>query len=114
MTKAYVAAMFLGGLLLSTRGEGQAMSSFASREVDLSVAYNTLYRNTTTPKQFWQQGGTVGLNGNFTEHWAASMQLSAEHGANVGGSGYDLTTITTMFGPRYTLTRGKKVFYGEG
>jgi hypothetical protein len=112
--KILCVAMFFGGLLLSsTRGEGQAMASYASHEVDLSVAYNTLYRNTTSPKQFWQQGGTVGLNGNISDHWGGSMQLSAEHAPNIAGSGYDLTTITTMFGPRYTQERGKKVFYGE-
>jgi hypothetical protein len=114
MQTKYIATMFLGGLLLfSVRGKGQAMVSTTSREVDLSVAYNTLYRNTTTPKHFWEQGGSLGLNGNFTAHWGGSMQLSAEHAKNIAGAGYDLTTITTVFGPRYTIQRGRLGVYGE-
>jgi hypothetical protein len=113
MPKTLYGILILGSLLSLPRGEAQAIPSFVSRELDLPVTYNELYRNTTSPKQFWQEGGTVGLSGDFAPHWGAAMSITGEHASKVAGGSFDLSTVTTVFGPRYTVVHNRTALYGE-
>jgi hypothetical protein len=103
----------IGSLLSLPRMEAQVLHAGRSREFDLSVTYNELYRNTTSPKQFWQEGGTIGLSGEFTNHWGASASITGEHASKVTGGPFDLSKLTTVFGPRYTVLHNRIAFYRE-
>ena len=114
MCKTFYGILMLGSLLSLPRAEAQALPAGGSREFDLSVTYNELYRNTTSPKQFWQEGGTIGLSGELTNHWGASASITGEHASKVAGGPFDLSTLTAVFGPRYTILRNRTAFYEIG
>jgi hypothetical protein len=113
MRKTLCGIVILGSLLSLPKGDAQAIPNSGSQEVDLSVTYNELYRNTTSPKQFWQEGGTIGLSADFAPHWGVAMSVAGEHASKVAGGPFDLSTVTTVFGPRYTIVHNKTALYGE-
>ena len=64
-------------------------------------------------RPLWQEGSTIGLSGEFTDHWGASMSITGEHASNIAGGPFDLSTVTTVFGPRYTVVHNRTALYGE-
>ena len=65
---------------------------------------------------FWQQGGGIELSAEAYHGLGVAMSISGVRVSNIQGSGVNLTTITDVFGPRYTwTTRSRKVaFFGQG
>lgn len=64
---------------------------------------------------FWQQGGGIELSAEAYHGLGVAMSISGVRVSNIQGSGVNLTTITDVFGPRYTwTTRSRKVaFFGQ-
>jgi outer membrane immunogenic protein len=96
---------------------GQTQSLHASsHEVDLALTYDAVHNTVNGGGSFWQQGGGVELSAEFYHGLGIAASVGGVHVGNIHGSGVDLTTITTVFGPRYTWTTpsGRIALFGQG
>jgi len=85
-----------------------------AHEVDLAFTYSPQHRNSTAGNSFWSQGGSVEFSADLYRGFGVAADFSANHASNINGSGVKLTTLTTMFGPRYTWSRHKLAIFGGG
>jgi peptidoglycan-associated lipoprotein len=88
---------------------------YAQSVLDTAISYNFSYANTTSPKEFWQNGGAVELHGQFLKGLGAVGRLDVLHTSNEQGTGVGLDLLAATFGPRYTWSRkeGRVNYYGE-
>lgn len=88
---------------------------FAQSMLEAAFSYNFSYANTIAPKEFWQNGGSVELHGQFLKGLGAVGRLDVLHTSNMEGTGVGLDLVTATFGPRYTWTPqgGRLRCYGE-
>jgi Outer membrane protein beta-barrel domain len=85
-------------------------------EVDFAVTYSAQRSNLTTGSFFWTQGGSFEISTQTYRGFGIAMNLTGLQATNIQGTGIDLDTITTTFGPRYTWSRPsrKLAFFGQG
>lgn len=98
--------------LTATSIWGQATSS--NREVDVAATYLAQRSNLTPGQFFWRQGGTVELSAEAYHGFGIAMNIAGSEATNILGTGVDLDTLTTTFGPRYTWHRRKVAAFGQG
>jgi opacity protein-like surface antigen len=100
--------IFLAALLSSC-------TSFAQPALEAAATYSFSYANTTSPKEFWQNGGSVELHAQFLKGLGAVARLDGLHTSNMEGTGIGLDLLAATFGPRYTWAprAGRLPFYGE-
>jgi hypothetical protein len=86
----------------------------SSREVDVAVSYNAEHRDQNNGGSFWEQGGSAEAAASFFHGFGAAVAVSGGHASNIGGTGVNLTTVTTTAGPRYTFRRSRFAAFAEG
>jgi len=96
-------------------GQTQSLHT-SSHEVDLALTYDALHNTVNGGGSFWQQGGGLELTAEFYHGLGIAASVGGVHAGNIQGSGVDLTTVTTVFGPRYTWTTpsGRIALFGQG
>lgn len=106
-----LAAILACNTLHAQSDTGQTMQG----ALEAAFSYKFSYANTTSPKQFWQNGGSVELHGQVWKRWGVVGRLDVLHTSNMEGTGVGLDLITATFGPRYTWTPRMSRFryYGE-
>jgi hypothetical protein len=77
----------------------------AEGSLDVAITYDALRANATTTRNFWMQGGSVQLHGQFWHGVGVVADVSGQQTANISGSGVGLDLVTATFGPRYTWTK---------
>lgn len=84
-------------------------------EVDVAVTYLAQRSNVTPGSFFWRQGGAFELSAEAFHGFGIAMNIAGSEATNVAGSGINLDSLTTTFGPRYTLhrRRGKLAVFGQ-
>jgi len=80
----------------------QAPASKPSLEV--AIVYHAALGNPVAKDDFWMQGGSVQLHGQFWHGLGVVADVAGLHTANMKGSGVGLDLVTATFGPRYTWT----------
>lgn len=108
--------MWMAAVLVSSSAFGQsAPAQKKNTGLEAALSYKFSYANTTTPKQFWQNGGSVELHGQFWKGLGAVGRVDGLHTSDMQGTGVGLDLVTATFGPRYTWTPKKSRFryYGE-
>ncbi len=112
--------LFLRNLLLWGAAATVITSSFwgqvpaPRQEVDFAVTFLAQRSNLTPGQFFWRQGGDFELSTQGPRGLGIAMNIAGSEASNILGSGVDLDTLTTTFGPRYTW-RGRKIaVFGQG
>ncbi|MEZ2346444.1 hypothetical protein [Terriglobus sp. RCC_193] len=110
--------LLLTGVVTTTSVlSGQTASSTrgSSHEVDLALTYTAINNSLSRGGSFWQQGGGVELSGEVWRGLGVTASVTGARASNIT-SGVNLTTITTVFGPRYawTTSSGKIALFGQG
>jgi hypothetical protein len=108
-----VGACLMIGLAASAQAPGTSESAHSALEVGGS--YGAARANTVAGREFWMQGGSVQLCGQFTRNWGVAADLTGLHTASMPGTSAGLGLFTAAFGPRYTLTShsGRFKVFGE-
>ena len=107
-------------MLVTVDLQGQHTSAAPSRplsqEVDLSITYTAQQSNLVTGSDFWRQGGSVELSAVAFKSLGIAANVTGSRIANIQGTGINLTSVTTTFGPRYIwLPRsGRYAVFGQG
>jgi peptidoglycan-associated lipoprotein len=107
----------LGASLASTlTATAQAPAGPSHQEVDLAITYSAQRNRLTDGTNFWRQGGALELSAQMGHGLGAAMNLSGSRVSNINGTGVDLTTFTTTFGPRYTwISPSSRIaIFGQG
>ncbi len=104
--------------MLCLTGWGQkAPDSAPSAEpaLEVSVLYSPLMSNVVAGSNFWMQGGTVQIHGQFLRGLGVVADISGSHSAAMNSSSVGLDLVTATFGPRYTwkLPRHRYSVYGQ-
>jgi hypothetical protein len=116
--KQYAKCLMLMVVVLASRAmlaqSGTAHAAHNST-LEVAVSYKFSYANTTSPYQFWQNGGSVELHGQFWKGLGVVGRVDVLHNSNMQHTGIGLDLVTAAAGPRYTLNPGKGRFsyYGE-
>ena len=105
---------FWGAVAAGTALAQTGPSRLARQEVDLALGYNAQRSNGTADTSFWQHGGFLELSTEAYRGFGVAMVISGGHMNHLNGSGADLNTVTTAFGPRYTFRHKKVAVFGEG
>lgn len=93
--------LLLWGAAITTANTwGQAPTPH--QEVDLAVTYTAQRSSLTTGNFFWRQGGSFELSTEMYRGLGIVINVAGSEVKNIQGSGIDLDTLTTIFGPRYT------------
>ena len=102
-------------ILAGNTVQGQAPAP-GHNEVDLAVIYAAQRSNLNTGSFFWRQGGSFELSTVMTHGLGIAMDITGGEAKNIAGTGIDLNTLTTTFGPRYTWSRPSRkiAFFGQG
>jgi peptidoglycan-associated lipoprotein len=86
--------------------------------LDVGIVYNSSLANGGGGNEFWLQGGSVQIHGQFWRGLGVVADVAGLHAGNTNGSsgstvGLDLVTAT--FGPRYTWTSAHRPYaiFGE-
>jgi hypothetical protein len=109
--------LLLTGAMVAAASATEAQTSAPlGHEVDLAVTYTAERSNLVTNPIFWRQGGAAALSAEFYHGFGIGVNVDGSRVANINGSGVNLTSITTTFGPRYEwLSKsGRYVVFGEG
>lgn len=93
----------------------QALSARSS-EADMALLYVSQHGNQTNGAGFFSNGGRMQLTFDSPRHWGAAADLHLLKATNINGSGTNLTTLTTNFGPRYVMRNasGRTAVFAEG
>jgi hypothetical protein len=89
---------------------GQAPPSF-----DVAIVYNALRANIVPGDNFWMQGGSAQIHGQFWRGLGVVADVAGLHTANANGAGEGLDLVTAAFGPRYTwpLAHRRCALFGQ-
>jgi hypothetical protein len=70
--------------------------------MDLAITYDTSHANTVPGSNFWMQGGSVQIHGQFWHGLGIVADVEGLHTGDAHGTGVELNLVTATFGPRYT------------
>lgn len=93
------AKLLIGALL------GAAVTASAQSKIDASVSYELQRSNGPAGECgcFNLQGGRADGSYRVFRRFAIAGEISGTHASNIAGSGLDLSLLTYMAGPRYSL-----------
>lgn len=103
--------------LATTTMKGQQNTVAPSHpEIDLAVTYSAGRSNLTGGDAFWQQGGAMELSAEVYHGLGIAANIAGGRASNIDGTGVNLTTVTTTFGPRYTWSPKRRTLaiFGQG
>lgn len=110
-----VRTLLLAGTVLAFSAPGlQGQKAAPQREVDVAVTFNAQRSNLTPGQFFWRQGGSFELSAQAYHGLGIAMNIAGLEAGNILGTGINLDTLTTTFGPRYTWHRRRLAFFGQG
>jgi len=111
-----ILSLLLAGTVMTTLSLPGQSARTSSQEVDVALTYGALRNDLVGGSSFWQQGGSLELSAEAYHGLGVAMSISGARVSNIQGRGVNLTTITDVFGPRYTwTTRRKKIaLFGQG
>ncbi|WP_348270051.1 hypothetical protein P8936_06375 [Edaphobacter paludis] len=114
--KTLFAFSVLTAAMLSLTAASSAQESAAASPLEIAVTYNAQHAMSTGNHSFWLQEGAIELHHRF---YRGLGMVASVTGGHVGGDGVTtspLNTVTTVFGPRYTISTDKDrlAFFGEG
>jgi hypothetical protein len=81
--------------------------------LEATLTYNPVLANVTIGDEFGMEGGSAQVQARLWRRLSAVADVAGLHTGNVNNSGVGLDLITATFGPRYTLTRHRMVFFGQ-
>ena len=114
-----VSNMFLVGVLIAaaplTAQQG-ATPKTQRGMLEVAVTYDATLSGATPSGNFWLQGGSVEIAGNFYRGLSAVADIGGMHTGNIDSSGVGLDLVTATFGPRYTWRPANKRYdlFGQG
>jgi hypothetical protein len=77
---------------------------------DIFLGYSFLRANSAREvPAFTMNGGLGALGINFNRHVGLEFEFGGYHNGNISGIQFDTTTMTYMFGPRFSVGRDRKV-----
>lgn len=94
------AGLLAGALAWGQQAQGQASQTPGT--LDVAVVYNAVRANLVGSDNFWMQGGSVQIHGQFWRGLGIVADIAGLHASNASGSGVGLDMVTATFGPRYT------------
>jgi hypothetical protein len=86
---------------LPLRGQRYSPEMQTSSRLEVAFLYSPLLTNVVRTNQFWMEGGSVQVSGQFWRGWGVMADVSGFHTQNAGNSGVGLDMVTSTFGPRY-------------
>jgi len=88
----------------------------APASIDVAIAYDTARANIVPGSNFWMQGGSVQIHGQFWRGLGVVADIAGLHTSDVHGTGVGLDLVTATFGPRYTLplAHDRYAVFGQG
>jgi len=93
-------ALLVGACILAGPGAWGQMA----KSPDLAIAYDASQANIVPGNNFWMQGGSLQIHGQFWRGVGAVGDIAGLHTGNVHGIGVGLDLVTATFGPRYTCS----------
>jgi hypothetical protein len=95
-------AVLLLGAMLGTPLVAQDSSALPHGRIELAIGFNGTRPAASSNENFWMQGGTLQLHGQFWHGLGLVADISGMHTGNMHGSGLGLDLVTVTFGARYT------------
>jgi hypothetical protein len=95
--------------------QGQRRASPTTGTLDVAVVYNAVRGNLVGSENFWMQGGSFQIHGQFWRGLGIVADIAGLHSSNASGSGVGLDMVTATFGPRYTWSpeHRRYAFFGQ-
>ncbi len=84
-------------------GQTQEQIQSPASRLDVAVTFDMTRATVVPGSNFWMQGGSIQLKGQFWRGLAEVAQVTGHHTSDIHGNGVGLDLITATFGPRYTL-----------
>jgi hypothetical protein len=104
--KALLVSMSLTAALAAW-GQQQKTARWKPGSYELAVSYSPeRAQKQSSGDAFWMQGGGIDLAAQYRHGWSAVVALNGEHASGIG-SGIDLSQLTFLAGPRFTLPLAK-------
>jgi len=93
----------------------RSLSKQVDRFLEVAVTYDAMQSNTTSANNFWMQGGSLQVHGQFWRGLGLAGDLSILHTGNEHGSGVGLDMVTVTCGPRdtWTTSRHRYSLFGQ-
>jgi hypothetical protein len=106
-------ACWTAGVAAWSQGATKATPKASSLEV--AVTYDATLGNVTSGADFWMQGGSIQLHGQFWHGLGIVADVAGLHAGNLNNSGVGLDLVTATFGPRYTwsFARSRYSVFGQ-
>ncbi len=103
------------GLGLPLLGQRSSPGTPTAPGLEVTVLYSAQLSNVVPGDNFWMQGGSVQVNGQFWHGWGAMANISGAHTQNASNSGVGLDMMITTFGPRYQWSPAHRpyAFFGQ-
>ncbi|HTZ56553.1 MAG TPA: hypothetical protein VMB49_00580 [Acidobacteriaceae bacterium] len=105
MRRTICGRMLLAGVWLMCGphlwGQQYGPDSGNSRGLQVAVLYDALYSNVVRANQFWMQGGSIQVYGQFWRGLGVEADVSGVHAGNANNAGVGLNLVATTFGPHY-------------
>lgn len=114
--KTLFAFSVLTAVMLSLTAASSAQESAAASPLEIAVTYNAQHATSTGSHSFWLQGGAIELHHRLYRGLGVVASVTGGHVAGDGVMTAPLNTVTTVIGPRYTISTHKDrlAFFGEG
>ena len=97
------AVLLMGVFIMAGPGAwGQQPAASKLSSLDLAITYDTSQANTVPGSNFWMQGGSVQIHGQFWRGLGVVADIGGLHTGDAHGTGVGLDLVTATFGPRYT------------
>lgn len=74
---------------------------WTGQEVDFAFTYVPMRSNQTSTAEFWSQGAGFELSSDFYRGFGLAIDINGSHVNNINGTGVNLNTVNSVFGPRY-------------
>jgi len=87
-----------------------------SPSLDVAVTYGATLSDLITTSNFWMQGGSVQIHGQFYRGLGTVADITGAHTAEINSTGVGLDLVTATFGLRYTWSPSHTRYrlYGQG
>jgi hypothetical protein len=106
--------LLLAGALMGTTAWVQDLQAQQSGHLEVAVTYDVALSNQTTSNSFWLQGGGVQVHGRFWRGLGVVADVAGLHVGNIHSTGVGLDLVTATFGPRFTWSRRRFSYFGQG
>ena len=106
--------LLAASLIAGTNLQAQSTATLGHQELDVAATYTEQYSNLVSTPTFWHGGGSVELSTQTYRGWGLAANVSGTQTGSAANSGYGLSLVTAVFGPRYTYFRPGSVNRNHG